>query len=48
MHIIIIINYCIIDNNAVINNNCGRPPNLILLFKISIELHPQKGSPALV
>jgi hypothetical protein len=46
------INYVIIiyvnNNNAVINNNYGRPQNLILLFKIPIGSRPQKDSPALL
>jgi len=46
--IIYIIIILIIDNNAVININYGRYQNLSLLFKIPIDLHPQKGSPALV
>jgi len=48
MCIIYIIIIWINDNNAVINNNYGRSQNLSLLFKIPIDLHPQKDSPALV
>jgi hypothetical protein len=50
--IILCINYviiiCINDNNAVINNNYGRPLHLILLFKIPIGSRHQKDSPALL
>jgi hypothetical protein len=42
----IIIIMCI-NNNALINNNCGRTRDLILLFKIALCKRPQKGSLAL-
>jgi len=45
--IIYVIIICINDNNAVINNNYGRPQNFSLLFKIPLDLHPQKGYPSL-
>jgi hypothetical protein len=46
--IIYIIIICTIDNNAIINNNYGRPQNFILLFKIPIDLCPQKVAPTMV
>jgi hypothetical protein len=34
------------NNNAVINNKCGRFRDLILIFRIPTGMRPQKDSPA--